>query len=348
MTVLNADKMREYGEFIRREVFHRQIRYMFTRRAAPIFSAALLCAALGLTTQPMHARFFQTNSPPPGNSNAPADQAAGPPSEAELRARAKKLVANQHRNDAALDLFERVEEHIDHAGGANSPVTKDRTYLIIPNGSGNCKILLKDMGKPVSAAMYRNELQSCESTLEMMADPDNPKAKQAYQKYQKRKRDRTQFVNAAQNAFLPKWLGHDSLDGYFCDVFQLYPNPKFHPHSMLQNALTHVRAKVWVDPETNELVYGEARVVSDVSFGAGILGKLYRGGFVKMKQAEVAPGIWEPTRYQYDFSGRKFLFPFEEHELIEVSHYRRVGPPKEALALVRQELASGKARSGDL
>jgi hypothetical protein len=111
---------------------------------------------------------------------------------------------------------------------------------------------------------------------------------------------------------------------------------------MFQGALAHVSAKIWVDHTADQLVRGEARVTNDISFGGGILGKLYRGGVVSMEQAEVAPGVWLPTRYQYDFAGRKFLFPFEEHQLIEVSRYRRVGPPQEALALVQDELAHGK------
>ena len=36
-----------------------------------------------------------------------------------------------------------------------------------------------------------------------------------------------------------------------------------------------------------------------------------------MEQQEVAPGIWLPTRYQYDFTARKFLFTFEQHQYVE-------------------------------
>jgi hypothetical protein len=62
---------------------------------------------------------------------------------------------------------------------------------------------------------------------------------------------------------------------------------------------------------------------------------------------EVAPGIWLPSRYQYDFTARKFLFTFEQHQYIEASHYRRIGSPKEALAVVQNELATGKSFTGD-
>jgi hypothetical protein len=90
------------------------------------------------------------------------------------------------------------------------------------------------------------------------------------------------------------------------------------------------------------MVRGEAHITRDISFGGGILGKVYRGGVFSMEQAEVSPGIWEPTRYQYDFGGRKFVFSFDEHEVVEASRYRRVGPPKDALVVVQNELASSK------
>jgi hypothetical protein len=64
-----------------------------------------------------------------------------------------------------------------------------------------------------------------------------------------------------------------------------------------------------------------------------------------MEQAEVAPNVWLPIRYQYDFAGRKFLFSFQQHQVIEVTRYRRVGPPAGALAIMKAELASGKTFS---
>ncbi len=106
-------------------------------------------------------------------------------------------------------------------------------------------------------------------------------------------------------------------------------------------------ATIWVDHASDQLVLGEARVTRDISVGGGILGKLYRGSLFSMEQAEVAPGVWLPMRYQYDFTGRKFLFPFEEHQIIEASHYRLIGPPKQALSIVQDELASGKSSVED-
>src|SRR5579862_4639953 len=262
-----------------------------------------------------------------------------PPSAAEISARTEKLMANQHADDRALELYQRIERHVDRSSGTSDRVTDDKTYRVVPTGAGTQKILLRDGDKAVDVASYDQEMRALAEVLRTMADPNNSKATAALAKRQKRERDRVEFLDAMKEAFLPKWLAADTKNGRECDVFELDPNPDFHPHSMFQNALSHVTAKIWVDRETNQLVWGEAHVLSDISIGGGILGKVYRGSRISMGQGEVAPGIWLPTHYQYDFTGRKFLFAFQEHETIDVSHYHRVGPPREALAIVEGELA---------
>lgn len=270
------------------------------------------------------------------------DSSAPAPTDAEMRERRDNLVADQHADDQALDLYERIERYVDRSGGPNVRVLDDRTYRVVPTGGGTMKILLRNDGIIVSANDYHHQLEAWRDILEMMSTPGNSKGAAARAKYEKRQRQRTEFVNAAKDAFLPKWLGRETYGGRLCDVFELNPNPEFHPASIFESALAHVTAKIWLDRNTNQLVRGEAWVTSDISFVAGIAGKVYRGSKVEMDQAEVTPGVWLPTEYQYDFAGRKFLFPFSEHQKIEVTHYVRVGTPPEALAKVKSELASGK------
>ncbi len=266
-----------------------------------------------------------------------------PPSDAELHERAKRLIANQHNNDDALEHYERIERHLDRTGGANPRTLEDMTYRVVPNGMGSAKLLLKSDGKAIDPGEYRHELETVEEALKEALRPNDSRTRAANAKHQKRMRDRAELVDAAGDAYLIKSLGREKWNGYDCDVFQLDPNPNFRPQSMLQEILTHVTAKVWVDPSSDQLARGEAHITRDISIGGGILGKLYRGGVFSMEQTEVAAGVWLPTRYQYDFAGRKFLFSFEQHQLVEASQYRFVGGAKEALAQVQVELASGKS-----
>ena len=295
---------------------------------------SLLLLAAWAVAVPTNAQSFQT-------IDTRLDSTAQAPTDAELRQRRETLIAHQHADDEALNFYERIERHIERSAGPAPRVLSDRIYRVVPTGGGTMKILLRDNGSAVDIADYRRQLLAWRDVLEMMTAPGNSKGAVARAKYEKRERQRAEFVDGTKNAFLPKWLGRETLHGYSCDVFELDPNPAFHPSSIFQSALAHVTAKVWLDRRTYQLVRAEASVVSNISFVAGIAGKVYRGSSVEMDQDQVAPGVWLPTHYEYDFAGRKFFFPFADHETIEVSHYRRVGPPPEALAEVNGEIASG-------
>jgi len=285
-------------------------------------------------------------SVPPAEA-APTQQNAQPPSDAELHARGEKLTENQHNDDAALEEYERVEHQVERTGGATPKVLDDKTFRVVPSGFGTFKLLIKTDDRDVDSAEYHRQLLAWRDVLELALRPGDSRAKAATAKWEKKKHDRAELVDASRDAFVPKWLGQETRNGHLCDLLELNPDPNFHPHSLFQEALTRVTAKIWVDHATDQLVRGEARVVRDLSIGGGILGKLYRGGVFSLEQAEFRPGVWLPVRYQYDFAGRKFLFTFEEHQYIEVSHYRRIGTPKQALAVVQSELASGKAFTAD-
>jgi len=269
------------------------------------------------------------------------------PSDDEVRARTLALLANQHNDDASLEQYERVERHVDQTGGAAPRIVDDKTIRVIPNGAGTSKILLRYNGKDSDPASLQHQLLDFQQVLEMVLDSNNSRGKSAIAKYQKRAKERAELVDAVKDAFISKWLGTEMRAGRDCDVIQADPNPAFHPRTIFQDAMLHVSAKVWLDHDSNQIVHVEAQVLSDIPFGGGVLGKLYKGGTFSLDQAEIAPGVWFPTRYQYDFSGRKFLFPFEEHQFIESSHYRRVGTPRETLAMIKSELANPSSAAGD-
>ena len=334
----------------------RNISVTGTSKMAKGLTASSLAAALalaswaGASARPVPALARDSAAPCPGQAskqNGDQSGSARPPSEAEIAARAKVLLEHQHANDEALEQYERVEHHVDRTGGATPRVLDDKTYRVVPTGSGTMKLLLKDGDRPVDAAEYRKQLEAWKELLELMLKPEDSRTKSANAKWQKRKDDRKELLDATREAFLITWDGQETCNGRLCDIYQIQPNPNFHPRSLVQDILTRVTAKIWVDREANQLVHGEAHVMRDISFGGGILGKLYRGGVFFMQQEEVAPGIWLPARYQYDFTARKFLFTFEQHQYVEARQYRRLGPPKQALAIARNELASGKAPYGD-
>jgi hypothetical protein len=261
-----------------------------------------------------------------------------PPSPAEIQALSQRAIANQQHDDELLDQYERIEHDWVRKPGTNPPVTLETLNRILPTGTGIMRLPLAAPGKPANPVTYHDQLEYLANVLSMVANPDAIE-RQTLQRYRKRQQDRAEMVSSVGNAFHFTWLGREIRDGHEVIKLQMDPNANFHSASPTAQVLAHVRAIVWLDESTAEVVHLEAEITSDVWFGAGIIAKLYRGGRFVMDQSEVAPGVWEPVRYEYNYDGKKLMFlSFGDHETTEFSQYRRVGTPAEELQAVRNEL----------
>lgn len=279
----------------------------------------------------------------PASNAAPTQQsAAGQPDEA--RTLSERAIANQHRNDDVVNQYERIERHYVRQG---SRVVDDKIYRVVPTGTGTLKLLIKQNGRAVDPAYYKKQLRDWEQVLQVAVNPSDPRERESEEKARKKARERAELVDAVRQAFRFTQVGREEHDGRAWAKIAIDPNPAYRPRSSSVELLTHVRATLWIDEAAAQMARAEANIIRDISFGGGILGKVYRGGHFEMEQAEVAPGVWLPTRYQYDLEGRKLFFGFTVHETTEVSRYRYVGTPKDALVLVRSELTTGQGLPAD-
>jgi hypothetical protein len=306
-------------------------------RRLPILTTVLALAALAFLA-----------SRGPSAQTAPGSRAGDRPlTPEEIRALIDRVIVAQHRDDALLNTYERIEHQLARSGGADTHVTEDKIYRVVPTGSGTLKLLIKEDEKPVSQEAYLRQMRTWLEVLAIAVNPNDPREKASEEKLGKKMKDRVELVDAAKGAFHISWSGRETRDGRTYTKLLLEPNPQFRPKSRSADILTHARATIWIDESSGHLARGEADIIRDISFGGGILGKVYRGGHFSMEQSEVTPGVWLPRRYQYDFVGRKLFFGFEVHETTEISRYQKIGGPREALALVRQEIQAGKGIPGD-
>ncbi len=249
-----------------------------------------------------------------------------------------RTIANQHRDDLMLDSFERTERQTVHAT-SESLANGDRVFRVVPTGSGTLKLLLIANGTPVSATLYQRQLHDWESVLQVAVHPNDPRELAVVAKQRKRQQGRAWLVDSVLNAYQITWLARETRDGRTLEKLQLDPNPQYHSRDASAQLLTHARATVWIDAEAAQLASIDATIIRDVSFGGGVLGKIYRGGRFHMEQSPAATDIWEPSLYQYDISGRKFLFSFTMHEKTTSSHYVLFDGPESALVQAQNDLA---------
>lgn len=275
-----------------------------------------------------------------GGAVRPAARRSGDaaPSPEELRGIIERMIANTHRNDAAIEEYERIEHWTERKNEKDPQVRFDKTYRVVPTGTGILKVILKENGNAVTPEYYRSELRQLEQVLEWALDPNEPKQKQRVEKWKRRTAERFQAVEAFRDAYTVAWLGRENGQRRALVKLQFEPKPEYRAHSVGTDLLSNSRVTVWLDGDA-EVVRLEAELVRDMAFGGGLLGKIYKGGRVTIEQFEIAPGLWMPRSTRYEVRGRKFLFSAEQWRAGEAGDYRRIGPPREALQLVRGELS---------
>src|ERR1700730_5441462 len=247
-----------------------------------------------------------------------------------------RVVENQKKNDAAMDLYERLERVEIHKVNGETQSTEVKVSRVVPAGTGAAHLPVGVDGKVADQNAYRAELEKLEKALVWAAETGRTQ-RDAYEKIAKKRRERDELIGAARAAFLFTLIGNEQRDGRALLKYRMDPNPAFKPNSRATAIYPRVRGTVWIDETSGQLARIEGEVTDDISLGL-FLAKVYKGSHFMQERYEMVPGLWLPSFSQYDFDGRKFLSSFSLHERTFYSHYRRVGAPKEALELVRAEL----------
>ncbi len=267
-------------------------------------------------------------------------QSAVPASEPTVAPEPSRLldhvIANQKKDEAALEVFERIER-LETRRNPKDPVPASvKIARVIPSGTGMDKIPVDAAGNPPDAAAYRARLESLERALALIVN-NNRAQRDAVEKYAKRRKERNELIDATRSAFLFTFVAREPRGDHLLAKYEMTPNPAFKPTSRLTSIYPKVHGYVWVDEDAAELARIEGDVTEDISIGL-FLGKIYKGSHFMQERYEVQPGLWQPSFSQHDFDGRKLFSGFSIHERTFYSNYRYIGPPTEALKVIRKEL----------
>jgi hypothetical protein len=258
-----------------------------------------------------------------------------------------RVIANQKKAEAALEVYERVERVETRKSPTDPSPPSVKTTRVIPSGTGMVKIPVGPDGTPGDSAAYRSSLESLARALALLAN-DRGSQRDALEKYAKKKKERNDLIDTTHNAFLFTFAAREPRGDLMLAKYEMDPNPAFKPTSRFTSIFPKVRGFVWIDEASGELARIEGEVTDDISVGL-FLGKIYKGSHFMQERYEFQPGLWLASFSQYDFDGRKLFSSFSMHERTLYTNYRYIGPPKEALAAIRQELGNAgldKTRAG--
>ncbi len=264
--------------------------------------------------------------------------------DADRRALFDRVIANQKKNDEGQGIYERIERLEARKGPAGSP-PEVKISRAIPAGTGVDHIPVGPDGKPTDPAAYRAELEKLERSL-VWASEDGRAQRDAYEKIAKKQKERADLIDATRTAFLYTFVSTEPRADRLLTKYRMEPNPAYKATSRATSIFAKVRGYIWIDEAAGQLARVEVEVTDDISIG-GFLAKVYKGSHLMQERYEMAPGIWLPSYAQYDFDGRRLFVSFAIHERTFYTQYRRIGPPKEALAAVRAELGKPNSASAD-
>ena len=247
-----------------------------------------------------------------------------------------RVIANQKRMEVTLDEYERTEKVEVRKTGSDAKPSEVRVWRRFPAGPAITKLPISVDGTPVNSELYREDLEKLEKYL-IWAAQGGPAQQEAYAKAQRKRKERHDLIATTHDAFVFSRVGEEKRGEQTLTKYAMVPNPKYKAPTRNAIIFSKVRGTVWIDEKSGELARIEGSVMEDISISL-FLAKVYKGSHFMQERYEMAPGQWFPTYEQYDFDGRKFVVPFSMHERTFYSDYKRVGPPKEAVGVVRDEL----------
>ena len=173
------------------------------------------------------------------------------------------------------------------------------TRQIVETRDGDVAKLVAIADQPLVPAAEAREEARLNSLLE---DP----AKQGWRK-QAEDADTLRALKVLRA--LPRaFLYHDDGPGQEpagpVEKFTFRPNPAYSPSSLETQVLPAMTGEIWIDPLHLRVVWLQARIERDVNFGWGILGRLDRGGWIAIQQANVGEDQWRTVRFQMRMTGR--------------------------------------------
>jgi len=226
--------------------------------------------------------------------------------------------ASPAEQGSPVDLVRQTVEHEIKAnnGGAKfefrdcaETVHGSQTKLVIESGQATAGILVAINGKPLTPQQREAEEQRLARLVNF------PEELRKKQKMEREDTNRTtRIVRALPDAFLYEQdgteTGRQALGKPGVELVRLKfrPNPNYEPPSHVEQVLTGMQGIVLIDPDQHRIAMIDGALIKEVSFGWGILGRLYKGGHFLVQQGEVGDGDWEVTRMDLAFTGKELLF----------------------------------------
>jgi hypothetical protein len=255
----------------------------FLRRALPLCGVAVVCLLLG--SLPAAAQ----TAPAAGAAPVATHSYVMPPGEL-----VRAAIQNEIKDDQHTHLFTWKSRR----NRGNQIVVED--VVDTPTGAVSRLVLIDN--KPPTPAQRAED----DERIRKMVDPAQMRHKK---KDQQEDDERTRKILAViPDAFDFLYLSSTlAPNGHKLTRIKFIAHPGFEPPSRESAVFTGMQGEIVVDETARRLAKIDGTLFKEVTFGWGILGKLYKGGRFVVEQSEVSPSHWDTTRMILHFDGKVLL-----------------------------------------
>ncbi len=123
----------------------------------------------------------------------------------------------------------------------------------------------------------------------------------------KEKEDSTrenEMVRLLPDAFLYTYRGIANTTNGPAYRLSFEPNPRFIPPDREAQVYHGMAGELWINCAQKRMARLDAHLISDVDFGWGMVGRLYKGGTILVEQRDVGENHWESTHLKLNLTGK--------------------------------------------
>lgn len=175
----------------------------------------------------------------------------------------------------------------------------NKISIMVQTARGSVKRMIERNGAPLTAAEVQAEDARIQSAIH---DPE----RMAKQKRDGASDDKNaaELLNMLPTAFLWK-IANENGDSI---TLTFTPNPDFNPPDMQSRVLSAMAGDLVVDKQQHRIKTISGKLVRDVTFGWGLLGRMKQGGTFRVERRELKVGLWQITETHVNIVGKALLF----------------------------------------
>jgi hypothetical protein len=158
-------------------------------------------------------------------------------------------------------------------------------------------------------------------------------------------------LRSLPSAFVYEYAGTAQASTGQVAKFRFKPNPKFDPPDLETQVLKQLTGELWIDTRLERVTRLDGQLQQDIDYAWGILGRLYKGGTIRIEQADVGQNQWRILHFDMKMSAR-VVFKTKVFDTIEDQSQFVPVPAglryQQAIAILRDDKTSAKHSTSQL